>query len=221
MKQRIVILGDSLGMARPEIKLEETYPYILQRSLSDFELYAKHRRANDSAMQSLPQTILDDITIFKPDILIIHLGIVDCAPRLFSRFEQRALWSLKIINKYIIAFMSKRRVFFTKRFPKVYVDRESYRKHMRTLILSGKKSAKRVIVVNIADTSEENKKRSYGFEENIKQYNEVLSSLVEEHEVELLDMYEIFEESMLMDDGIHLNAKGNTVLAKKIEELCL
>lgn len=221
MKQRIVILGDSLGMARSEIKFEETYPYILQTSLPDCEIYAKHRRANDSDLQSEFLNIQDDIDYMKADILVIHLGIVDCAPRLFSRAEQKRLQYLKIISKYIIAFMSKRRFFFTKLFPKVYVDRGSYEKNIRTLILSGKKNAKRVIVVNIADTSVENKKKSYGFEENIKQYNEVLSKLVEENEVELLEMFKITDESMLLEDGIHLSVKGNHLLAEKIKELCV
>ncbi|MGW8169127.1 MAG: SGNH/GDSL hydrolase family protein [Sulfurovaceae bacterium] len=220
MKQRIVILGDSLGMPRPEIKFEETYPYIFQENIPRSEVYAKHRRANDSAIQSEFLNIQDDIEYMQADILVMHLGIVDCAPRLFSKREQNALRYFKKINKYIIAFMSNRRYFFTKLFPKVYVDIKSYEKNMRRLILSGKKSAKRVIVVNISDTSAENKKRSYHFENNIKDYNEVLFKLAKENSVELLNIYEISDESILLDDGIHLNIRGNQLLAHKLLELC-
>lgn len=220
MKQRIVILGDSLGMPRPEVKLEETYPYILQENVSELLVYAKHRRANDTELQSNDLMIQDDIQYVNPDILIIHLGIVDCAPRLFSKREQNALRYFKKINKYIIAFMSNRRYFFTKLFPKVYVDIKSYEKNMRRLILSGKQSAKRVIVINIADTSAENKKRSYHFEGNIKDYNGILSNLVKENGIELLNMYEISDESLLLEDGIHLNVDGNKALACRLVELC-
>ncbi|CAA6826953.1 MAG: Lipolytic protein G-D-S-L family [uncultured Sulfurovum sp.] len=220
MKKRIVILGDSLGMPRPEVRLEETYPYILQTKLTESEVFAKHRRANDSAFQSEFLNIQDDIEYMKADILVIHLGVVDCAPRLFSRAEQKGLRYLKKVNKYIISFMSKRRVFFTKIFPKVYVKLDDFEQNMDKLLLSAKRSAKRVIIVNIADTSQVNKRRSYDFEKNIVQYNEVLSQLKLKHDVELLDVYNILDESMLLDDGIHINVTGSKVVAEKLEELC-
>lgn len=218
--KRIVILGDSLGMPRSGVQLEQTYPYLLQQSLVEFEIYAKHRRANDSAIQSLPQTVLDDITYFCPDILVLHLGIVDCAPRLFSRFEQRALWNLKIINKMIIGFMSKRRRFFTKVFPKVYVKISQYEQNMQALIEAGKKSAQRVIVVNIASTSVENNHKSYGFERNIKAYNAVLNRLVVSCGVELIDLNKVADKTMLDNDGIHFNIAGNALLAEQLEQYC-
>ena len=221
MKKRIVILGDSLGMPRPDIKLEETYPYLLQQKLSQAYVYAKHKRANDSAVQSQHLNLQDDLQYMDADILVIHLGIVDCAPRLFSRRQQHSLQYLKFINRFIIAFMSKRRMFFTKHFPKVYVNIDDFEENMQKLILAGKKYAKRVLVVNIADTTESNKQRSYGFENNIREYNRVLSCLSEKHGVELIDFFSLTTEAMLLDDGIHLSVEGNSVLAEILGEKCL
>lgn len=218
--QRIVILGDSLGMPRPGVQLEQTYPYLLQQSLAGFEIYAKHRRANDSKLQASLLGIQDDIEYMSADIVVIHLGIVDCAPRLFSRAQQNLLHKLKFINRYIIAFMSKHRHFFTKIFPKVYVKISQYEQNMLLLIKAGKKSAQRVIVVNIANTSAENNHKSYGFERNIKAYNTVLNRLVASAGIELLDINKLSDKTMLHNDGIHFNIAGNALLAKQLKQHC-
>jgi hypothetical protein len=133
MKKRIVILGDSLSMPRPNegIILEYTYSYLLNKS---FEVINKSKRVNDTKLQILEQNILDDIDYLNPDI-IIYLGIVDCAPRLLSRNESRLINILpNKLRKIIINFLSKYRLFFTKLRNIQYVNMNSFKKNTELLL---------------------------------------------------------------------------------------
>ena len=131
-KPRIVLIADSLSLPRaynkfsvvkkknidPEgdyIEYEETYPYLLRKSLSGFEIIFRNSRAN-TTKDVYAEVINNEIYVFKPDILILHIGIVDCFPRLFTLKEKRLLQFLsnKMRTK-IIQYFSKRRYKITKR----------------------------------------------------------------------------------------------------------
>lgn len=209
---RIVVLGDSLAMPRYEVPLEKTYPYLLSKELKDSEVIVRNKRANTSKNQVREQNILDDIVFLKPNIVIIHLGIVDCAPRLFNQKEQWILSKLKWINKYIIKFFSKNRYFFTKVNQKVYVSKKDFYKYTSKLIQELKKNdVEKILILNICDTNLENKKKSYGFQQNIQEYNEVLNSLSEEKNVYLLDINSMIQKNMLLEDGIHISTEGHNI----------
>ena len=90
-KQRIVIVSDSLSMPRPSeqpisLLYEETYPYLLKKQLNnEYEIINRGRRSNTVIDQCNDQNIFDDILYFYPKFVVVHLGICDCAPRLFSK----------------------------------------------------------------------------------------------------------------------------------------
>jgi len=76
-KKRLVLLGDSLGMHRRDdgVEYDDTYPALLSKMLSDFEVISKHRRANDSQLQV--SFLEDELISLRPAVVVIHLGIVD------------------------------------------------------------------------------------------------------------------------------------------------
>jgi len=84
----ITILGDSLDMPRlnENILYKDTYAYKLDSLLgNDYLVINRSRRANTILEQANRQNINDDILSSESEYFIIHLGIVDCAPRLFSK----------------------------------------------------------------------------------------------------------------------------------------
>lgn len=218
MKKKLVILGDSLSMPRINdgVLYEDSYPSILANSI-DFEVINRSRRANDTNEQLKLQNSFDDVTSIKPDIVVLHLGIVDCSPRLFSRLGNKVINKLKYINKYIIKIMSKNRFFFTKLFKKVYVNIDKYKSNMEQIIdFLKENNVEHIFIINICSTNKENSLRSFNFEKNIEDYNNVIDEVAKKTRVTIIDMRKYTPEEILIQDGIHLNKNGNKIIADSI-----
>lgn len=223
INSRIVIIGDSIVMPRLEndVAYELTYAYRLKQLLPDCEVISRARRSNDTQKQTCRQAIYDDIEVFLPNIVILQLGIVDCAPRLFGKLQSLALNVLpNILSSRIIRLCSKYRYILTKRFPKVYVPYPAFKKNLNTLFIQLEKQKCIVVCVSIASTSEENRKKSYNFDENIRKYNRVLKNYCSNYNAHYLDFYSATRtENFLLDDGIHINIKGHEFLSKEISQI--
>lgn len=217
---RIVLLGDSLGMPRPsdDISYEDTYPFLLAEFLPYCTVIPRFSRARDTKFQSSEQQINDDILWLSPDIFCIHLGIVDCAPRLFSRLENNLLARLPaFIRNIIIGMMSKHREKITKYRRCEYVSSEQYEKFM-SKIIQNTMSAK-VIVIGIIMPPSKVLCRSYNFKANVEEYNRILLQLAKKTGSIFIDINQLLDANRhLCHDGIHLNKQGNKLLAEIIHE---
>jgi lysophospholipase L1-like esterase len=213
--KKLVIIGDSLSMPRPDDKIqyEKTYPYLLNQALDLIYVINRSRRANDTQLQLESQNIADDIDYIKPDYVVIHLGIVDCAPRIFSRNESFLINKLRYGKPQIIKFVSKNRKAFTRIRKIQYVPLFKYVRNMKQLINIAKGHTPNIFVCNIAKTNYDNEVRSYNFAKHIQTYNEKLKELVKEECVELIDL-NVYGSSILLNDGIHLNEQGNLLVFK-------
>lgn len=207
-------------MPRVVLPYEDTYPALLQKLLgSDSIVIPRNVRLNDTNVQC--RMLVDDIGFFKPDVVVMQLGIVDCAPRVFGRFENKIAMR---INRFfpIVAITSKYRRTLTKLFPKVYVSKSRFRENLKKIFSFIEKQNIKVIVVGIADTSDVNKQKSYNYEQNIIDYNKILYEAAPDKNL-FIDMYR-HGNGILIDDGIHLNEKGGKLLAEEIHEklsLCI
>ncbi|WP_198034389.1 SGNH/GDSL hydrolase family protein [Dyadobacter tibetensis] len=221
-ENRIVILGDSLAMPRimDGIRFEDTYAYHLAKEFEpDFTLYNRAKRANTFAKQAVEWTLNDDFICYNPKIVIIHLGIVDCAPRLFSELQNKVIEMMPApIRKPIITFFSKRRLFFTRLFKKVYVDKKCFEAGIRSILTHIDSSKQKTIIVGIAPTNTVNANRSYGFEANIMDYNNILKNVAatKENTIFLDVRDQINPDIHLLPDGIHLTKEGHLIISKMI-----
>ena len=220
--KRIVILGDSLGMPRArgygEIDYEDTYPYLLMNSIKNCEFISRHRRANDTNKQLISQYIKDDIEMLKPDILVVHLGIVDCAPRVLLRYQNAIVSILpSMIRKIILKIISKFRYDITKLNNKTYVKKNKFKENIGKIVDISDRIGMQLFFIEILITNEENNKRSYNFNKNIMEYNAIIEMSAMSKHVSLIK-YDP-KNNYLLNDGIHINKKGNKFLANKINEL--
>jgi lysophospholipase L1-like esterase len=214
---RVVLLGDSLGMptGKDEITYEDTYPYILMKRLKEYEVISKHKRTNDTSKQLAHQAIFDDIEMINPDYMAIHLGIVDCAPRLFSRFQNAVIGMLpNVISKYIIKITSNYRYLLTKIFPKVYVSKDQYKMNLEKFIELSRELNIIPIFIEILQTSKLNKEKSFSFEKNINDYNNILYEIIDRNNIHLIKYDN--SKNYLLNDGIHITKEANIYIATKI-----
>ena len=216
MKQQIVILGDSLGMPRLEedLKYSDTYPCLLKEA--NFDVINRARRANDTFKQSEPLNLSDDISDFEGDIYIVHLGIVDCAPRIFSKKESKILSLLPgSIRKLITNTASKYRNQITKYRNITYVNSKDFEKNLKKIINHIAKN-KKIILIKILDTDDNIKERSFNIASNINTYNEIIEQVALEYECDLIDPNLLFCTNKLLEDGIHINLDMHTCLTSEI-----
>lgn len=212
--KKIVILGDSLGLPRIDLPYESTYPFLLQEVLNGkYRVIARNIRANDTSVQL--KNLFDDVGLFKPDIVILQLGIVDCAPRLFWRFEAKIVG---YIDKYIniISIISRFRYPLTKVFPKVYVSKKSFKNNLVNIFYYLEERQIKVIVVGITSTTPCNMEKSFNYDNNIRDYNNMLYNLIPDKRL-FIDMYK-HGSNILLQDGIHLNIIGSKILSDEIAQ---
>ena len=204
---RLVILGNSLSMPRPgdRIMYEDIYPYILANP--DLEVINRSKRVNDIEIQSMEQNIVDDVDDLRPDYLVIHLGIVDCAPRIFSKNNRKLLSLLpgSVVN-YIVRFVSKHRYAITKSRRISFVDIELFETCLRNMLIRIRKKTPHIniIILKILQTNKRNIERSYNFDSNIEKYNNVIERVSHEFNlfVKLIDINK--HNDGLLEDGIHI-----------------
>jgi lysophospholipase L1-like esterase len=221
----VTIIGDSLSMVRPDCGLciKNLYPYKLQERLGgNYYVVVRNRRANNTNIQCEYQNLHDDVLYNDSRYMVFHLGIVDCAPRLIT-FPERQFFKVLGINwrdNLYIRFKSRYRRFFTKHHQFQRVSREQFHRNFSTLInlIKQHTSVVKVFIINIADTNEYNKYRSYNYERNIYDYNEIISDVINKHNdiCSLIDMYSesIMHREIMLDDGMHINEKGHDFIAK-------
>ncbi|MBP2201423.1 lysophospholipase L1-like esterase [Methanococcus voltae] len=223
----ITILGDSISMVRPNegISLRELYSYKLQENLGS-EYYVVNNAIRGSYAKVQLNNMEDTVLCNNSEVVIIFFGIVDCFPRLFSRTEKLIMaglskFKLDCINKAIIHIKSKNRYFFTKSQKKVYTRVYDFDKIYSDIILKIEKTGcKQIILVNIPSTNEKTKKRNYGVDENIREYNLIISKQLENKKIDLVDLYTITENNpnIILEDGHHISKEGHKILSEILSE---
>lgn len=223
IKSRIIIIGDSLSMPRLEenISYENTYAYKLSQKKDEYDVICRSVRANDTRKQTSRQSIYDDLSVFNPDVVIVHLGIVDCAPRLFGKKEMFLLSLLpKKIQNIIISPLSRKRFLITKQRPKVYVKINEFKHNLSILVGEIKKHTNEIIFISIAATNRSNIERSYGIVKNIGDYNEVIKEECSRSDCIYLDFFDsTLSKKFIIDDGIHINEMGHDYLTERLSEI--
>src|SRR6185369_16381679 len=133
------------------------------------------------------------VDLRRAEVVVVHVGIVDCAPRVFLRRERQFVENLRpaFLREAILSNVHRHRRAIVNLRKKVYVP------------------------------PEEMDERSPGFIKNAERYNQILKTHAEANEVYLIDIDRMIKEAggaaQLTVDGIHLNEVGHAMLAREIE----
>ena len=112
----IFYYADSLGMPRAGlVGMKDRYIYLFQewlKSQTDEDVFVVDRAKGFSTIISLYSDYKNDIGYFtgKKDVLIIHEGVVDCAPRPLPLFVRNSISRLPaILKSRIVRFIHNNR----------------------------------------------------------------------------------------------------------------
>ena len=131
--RRILIVGDSNCLPRRDVKYRASWIYLLKQSLpgDDFIVLADGGRTTEFLAQN-PKVHPDggieydpsSLEIYEPSIVILNLGIVDCAPRMFRKIESQVIGRLpNSLMKLVIAIARKLR---RRRLDRTYVSTTAF-----------------------------------------------------------------------------------------------
>lgn len=225
-------MADSLAMAREgetNVAFEATYPYLLEQALRRrFQSEAPLVIERGMRRRTI-EYVLDEwyelVDLRRPDVVVIHVGIVDCAPRVFLRRERQFVENLRpaFLRDTILSNVHRYRRAIVKTRKKVYVPPDRFNTLVGQVLARAKQSKLRsLVIVNIITPPAEMDERSPGFIRNVGIYNEILQAHANDTGVHLIDIDRMIKEAGGVDrltvDGIHLNETGHTMLANEIEK---
>lgn len=214
LRKNALLITDSLGLPRikPE-KLTGNYCWThrIANENNDYDVYLFSRSGFTS------RELLKNVDIYfksyEPDVIIIQLGIVDCAPRALSFNELKLISSIPVIRTLIKKLIDSCRKEIVKRRKITYVTENEFVSNLSTF--KAKFPTSKIFAIKIAPPTSDYEKISPGITVNINRFNKLL-----EKTFITIDPYESVNASeILMSDHHHLNGKGQSLVFKKVKAL--
>lgn len=228
----IIVIGDSLACPRPHegVGLQQTYAYKLQEKLGP-RYYVVNLSAGENNSRKINSAGFQRTFIrsSNAEIVIIQIGIVDCAPRLMSLIERfiggiaaRISWLSPIFTAYA-RLKSRYRYRLTRLFPRTLVGRGEYVSNMERFIteLERLETLRRIYIIDIADVTDALASKSYGIRENIRLFNGALIELASRipSRVTVIGLNEatsVHPHWITEEDGHHIRAAAHDWIADRI-----
>lgn len=201
---RILVLTDSLGLPRgspSSLEPEQTWIGHFKKHFIDSEIVQL------SVGGFTTSDLLEQLTYYKhynPDVVLVQIGIVDCAPRAIRKDEYFLKRLLQLITKILPTIGKKVYGFIRKHRNESYVSLSVFERNV-TFVLCQLSCP--VFWVSITGACfYEN--ILPGVSKKIILYNAVLKKVMKEKYIDCLGI----DDSCFMGDGHHLNTQGHKML---------
>ena len=226
--------ADSLGLPRPDyVALGQRYIFLLQkwfRERRNEEVFIIDRSRGGATIKVLFEIFEEDEGYFKAkkDILILHEGICDCAPRPIPLAFRNFISILPDFMKIrIIGLLHRNRARLLKSGLIFYlVGKKEFEHILKEWLEKAANNFERIYIFNIAPTNDQIESHSPGLGKSIKAYNEILRRVVtslDDSRIDLIDMYSVIansayslDELIIKEDGHHLTALAHRLYAEEI-----
>lgn len=226
----MLILGDSLGLPRPESKsgpakgADETYPMMLLDLLPTHQVESHCQRYFTS--ESVLQLLEANPELGSNADVVVHIGLNDCAKRMFLEPQRLALDALTpAVKDRMVAFAQRYRKVLLAELPALhYVDPHDFTAHLESVVSTLRtRSARRILLTTIILPPERFWPATPGINANFGDYNQRIMQVVERTGVTLFDLDRLVwatqHESVLLDDGMHLSPRGHRLFAERVARL--
>jgi len=218
--RRVLIIGDSNCLPRPPGKYADSWIYLLKQAMPqvDFVILADGSRTTEYLAiypRRRPDGTLEydpaNLEIYEPRIVICNLGIVDCAPRLFTKFESRFLSTIPTQLRTVLIAATKR--IRRRTSLRAYVRLPAFEHNVRQYLARCRASGVgKVILIGIPTPDIRGTRRNPTIREAVAQYNAVLAGFSRQDErVVFIDPLQPEQDvsRLYVDDGYHLSIAGH------------
>lgn len=206
---KIQIFSDSLALPREvpqKVYYEETYP----AKLSEDHIVAQYSKGAGTIMELYEQTYY--YKMFSPDIVILQSGIVDCAPRPFTQFEEH-FFKLNFFTKGCKAILKRLTKTWLRNLRKVAWTSPKKFRHYCELFKNMYPDIP-IFAIGILPPRAEYEKSVKGISKRIHEYNNILKDAFGENYIDTSDM----PDEGIMSDHHHMTSVGHQFVYDKIME---
>lgn len=228
MKKIVYLIGDSLCCSRPNesVSMSDLYSFRMQTELGDNLVVIDRSSPSNTTTISLNNSIIsNDLSTSHIDLLIVHLGIVDCFPRtlyehyyhFFSFFESVRYTSK--ITKFIKRLLSKKRVNSVSMKPFVQLD--CFEKNISALLklARNKNSKTKALIIDICSPGKFLVGKCRDIEQIIENYNDlIIKKFSHDPNNIIIQTKKIGLSNYLTQDGHHIISQGHDVLFQEIKK---
>lgn len=235
MIYKVALYGDSLACPRHNIvDSHERYIALVENYMrKEFKpeyIEVRDRAKGGAVISELYDAYIEDNTYYKlpGDVLIIQVGIVDCAPRPID--EARRVFISKLpglVKRSIIRYIHKRRASMIKASGGfVKTSPEKFYSILNNFVGDAIQNYLQIFVINICPTNKEIEKRSPGFGSNIDKYNGIIYNVVENLKTDKLTLIDVnqmikddfdnIDSFVVKQDGHHIYPKTHKWIAEAI-----
>lgn len=231
---KVVILADSLALPRQkeegDIPYEATYPHLLDQALRERlgsgAPWIIERGMRSRTVERVLEEWFEMVQLRAADVVVVHIGIVDCAPRVFLPRERAVVERLRPARLRVrfLDFVHRHRRRIVEMRACVYVPLEKFKATVEEIVRRAREGGVRSLVfINIIEPPAAMEERSPGFRRNVAEYNRVLQAQADAEEalVHLIDLDALIKAGggaeELTVDGIHINPTGHKILAQELE----
>lgn len=222
--RKIVLISDSLGLPRPEEK--EGREFDCSDTFSSYLGEVTEGCSIDSICQRFATTnnilriLNDEADLGRDSDVVIHIGLNDCANRMFLTRERIAMSLLpKELNNRIVEFARRFRAqILTLLPPYHYVDPARFRSNLETSIATlRKRNVKKIVLTTIILPPAKFWRGTPGMNRNFGQYNQIIMDVCNEHKATLFDfdrhVWGNMADAPLISDGMHLSHNGHRLFS--------
>ena len=228
---KILCVGDSLTLPRGnDVKYEDTWLFLLKKYFSRFDFITHFKRGITTNVlvewgggelnntNNFPYGA-DCLEHFNPDIVILQLGIVDCAPRLLKKgLETRIVSRLpeKVAKIYINLLKKIRGRNRTNTFVSIKKFEENLINYFNRC---KRQELSLAIVIKIGTPSEEMVSKNPNIIKNVEIYNAIYDKMQDLFPfVKCIDpLNSKQEKNEIFVDGYHPNKLGNNIVYKMLK----
>jgi len=219
---KLAIIGDSLGMDR-ETEPEGTprnlvWPMLIANGNRTFSIINKCQRAR--MMCSVPEDLLRVIAA-GADVIVIQVGVVDCAPRVFSKADQTIFDQLSdVAHSKLLPLVKEQRVNLINNYPLiVYLELSEFAEYVSKIVKYAMYFEVPIIFVSIIRTKTMDSKLP-GWFGRAFEYNRILQNASKHSYIYFFDADSCFADQgngeLYCQDCHHMSTYAHSFFAENI-----
>ena len=213
MNNKVIIITDSVSMPRPGVEYESTWICMLKKKFPALDIMDRSARGSTSRrLVTEGGGGADLLESYMPGLVIVQLGLAECAPRLFKKsglefFIMNKLFSPGLRNRYI-NFIKKRR----DRKPELSeTSPEEFRNNLNNYMLRCSNNNVKLIIVKILRPTELYISKSPHIKECIDRANNIIDDLAKNYtSVYVVNpVKDSIDVNKICLDELHIDTAGN------------
>jgi acyl-CoA thioesterase I len=229
LKKKILIIGDSLSLPGHSNNYEDTWVYKVKNYFKDFDFITHLQRSlttnvlvsqGGGGPDDFPRGS-DVLEYYMPDIVIIQLGIVDCAPRLFNK-DKLIVKIIDRLPKLIKTIIYNTKLRITGRLVEnSYVSLSFFKKNLINYLDRAKQNkTRKIIFISICYPDERMRSKNPNIYDQVDLYNNVILNVSKLFDDILVinPLDSRIHNDVIYEDGYHPNSYGNEIVYSELKK---